>query len=456
MAFAAAEASAEAVADAQVRASASAETAAIALALAYATAEAAASAATSASASVQVVPDIETSVRAFIDPECLQPVCEEYEPCPPCPPCPEPGEPTYPEGCPEPEDQAWKFGEVQAGVFSMKSAMLPPDIRASFEPFDIVNSYEITNTLPSGSMTLNTTTWTETFSGTLPAGTYHVLYGFIDAKQCPVGTLDVWINASGRETPEVTPTPEPEEGCVRISSFCVPQQRISLLTLLTGGLTEFSTTMTINNVRYSTEFTYCGEEGTRFMVCTPQSVYAEDQSQRVFAYWAAYDETEHSWEPFSESNCTAVTIEDGAWIAAFYRCEMTSGSTPQPPPSQEVCVKVSAFYLPPEAPPTTTPTYKPGTPQYLAGPVPFQTTFTKDDKYKILTGSQQCGQPGESFKICAHPQVWTSDQQQLVFQFWAKYNEGTETWNAFDESTCTTIRLQEGGWLGAFYRIASP
>jgi hypothetical protein len=192
------------------------------------------------------------------------------------------------------------------------------------------------------------------------------------------------------------------------------------------------------------------------MVCTPQSVYAEDQSQRVFAYWAAYDETEHSWEPFSESNCTAVTIEDGAWIAAFYRCEMTSGSTPQPPPSQEVCVKVSAFYLPPEAPPTTTPTYKPGTPQYLAGSVPFQTTFTKDDKYKILTGSQQCGQPGESFKICAHPQVWTSDQQQLVFQFWAKYNEGTETWNAFDESTCTTIRLQEGGWLGAFYRIASP
>jgi len=399
---------------------------------------------------VKVVPDIETSVMAFIDPECLQPVCEEYKPCPPCPPCPEPGKPTYP-GCPPPEDQAWKFGEVQADVFSTKSSTLPPDIRASFDPFNIVNSYEITNTLPAGAMTLNTTTWTVTFSGALPAGAYHVLYGFIDARQCPVGTLDVWINAVGREAPGYPP-PEPKEACVKISSFCIPQQRISLLTLLTGGLTEFSTTMTINNVRYSTEFVYCGEEGTRFAVCTPQIAYAEDQSQRVFEYWAEYNEESKTWDPFSKSSCTHVEIKEGAWIGAFYRCETESGYTPETPPGQ-VCVRVSAFYLPPQGLSTPTLTYKPETTAAYMGPIPFATQMIVDNKQRYTTEFNLCDKPGTRHTVCGPSETWTSDKQRVVFTHWGKYEETSETWTPISESTCVGIQLRTGGWLAAFYQL---
>jgi hypothetical protein len=330
--------------------------------------------------------------------------------------------------------------------------VLPGNIRGSFERFNILDTYEMENTLPSGRMMLDTSTWTVTFIGELPAGAYYVVYGFIDAQQCPVGTLTVWISTVGGERPEVTPTPEPEEACVRISSFCAPQQRISLLTLLTG-LTEFSTQMTVDNMRYSTEFAYCGEEGSWFTVCAPRVVYAEDQSQRVFQYWASYDEGQRRWNAFSESTCVRVEIEEGTWIAAFYQCETTSSGTPTPPSSQEVCVRVSAFYQAAAGATTTTP--KPGIAQYL-GPVPFQTTFTINDRQKLSAESSHCGQPGQSFKICTHQQVWTTDEQQLIFSFWAKYDEQRQTWTQISDSMCLQITLREGGWLAAFYDLVSP
>ena len=59
-----------------------------ALAQAMTMANAAASSAATARTSVDVVPDIQTSVESFIDPDCLTPVCEEIGPCPEYPDCP--------------------------------------------------------------------------------------------------------------------------------------------------------------------------------------------------------------------------------------------------------------------------------------------------------------------------------------------------------------------------------
>jgi len=188
-------------------------------------------------------------------------------------------------------------------------------------------------------------------------------------------------------------------------------------------------------------------------VCTPQSVYAEDQSQRVFAYWARYNETERSWEAFSESTCATVAMEDGAWIAAFYLCETEGGYTPETP-SGQVCVKVSAFYQAAAAAPTIT-TPKLGTTQYL-GPVPFQTTFTVNDREKLTADSSHCAQPGQAVKFCANQQVWTSTEQQLIFAFWAKYDEQRQTWTRLSDASCIGLTLREGGWLGAFYEAVTP
>jgi len=281
-----------------------------------------------------------------------------------------------------------------------------------------------------------------------------VLYGFFEANQCPVGTLDVLIRTTGEgEIPGTTPQPQPEEVCVRIGTFCLPARQISLLTLFAGNQpTPFSTQMTINNQNYTTEFRYCASPGSRFTVCAPRISYAEDQSQRIFQYWASYDDTNQEWEPFSESTCVGVRIEEGGWIAAFYECATTSGSTtPEPQPEQE-CLRISAFYMPPQEVPTTT-AFKPGTVQFLAGPLPFQIQMVVNRTKRYTTEFTLCGS-GRAM-ICAPEEAFTHDQQQLVFSYWAIYHEPSDTWKPFSESAC--IQQTVGNeWLAAFYQVVVP
>ncbi|MCK4393723.1 hypothetical protein KAX17_12530, partial [Candidatus Bipolaricaulota bacterium] len=186
-------------ADAQVRASASAETTATALALAHATAEAAASAATSASASVRVVPDIGASVKAFIDPECLELICEEPPPVTVTPPAIE---------CPDPICISWDFGEVCTGMTFERVATFPPKV--AIEALGVVSARLLESNLPKEmAFDLLLDQGKGRLKGKAPqqSGEYALKFALFDARGCKLTNLSITVAVEACHLP--VPKPDP-------------------------------------------------------------------------------------------------------------------------------------------------------------------------------------------------------------------------------------------------------
>ncbi|HEU67761.1 MAG TPA: hypothetical protein ENN53_00780 [Candidatus Acetothermia bacterium] len=196
LAVASAEASATAVAEARVRAAAFAEACAEALAQAQAMAQACAQAAATASTSVEIVPNIETSVQTFIDPDCLRPTCEEYVP-------------TTPPGCPPTQEMQWDFGQVTAGSNVNTTKSFPTNIASAVSSLGVVSATRVSSTLPSSlTFDLILAQRQGQLSGTVPreGGRWTVVYHLLDRNQCAVIrlTISIYTAQATTECPRFT------------------------------------------------------------------------------------------------------------------------------------------------------------------------------------------------------------------------------------------------------------
>lgn len=197
MALARAEASATAAAEARVRAAAFADACAEALAQAQAMAQACAGAAATASTSVEVVPNIEANIRTFIDPNCLQPTCEQYVPTAPTTP-----------GCPATREVAWDFGQVTAGSSVNTTKSFPADLTSAITSLGVVDAARISSTLPAGlSFELILGSRQGRLQGTVPrdGGRWTIVYSLLDRNKCPVIRLTISVyTVTTTQCPQLT------------------------------------------------------------------------------------------------------------------------------------------------------------------------------------------------------------------------------------------------------------
>lgn len=173
-------------------------------------ANAAAQSAATASTSVEVVPDIQTSVQSFIDPECLRPTCEQY-----VPETVGPGPTPTPE-CPEPQGFKWDFGQVAPGMRVSITRPMPRELLQAIEELGVVSSTLISSNLPPGlSFELLLDYGQGRLAGQVPSESamYELSFTLFDRRQCPVGQLYVLIRV-GQPTRPTEPTgpecPEPQ------------------------------------------------------------------------------------------------------------------------------------------------------------------------------------------------------------------------------------------------------
>ncbi len=186
-----AEAHASACAEARVAASAYARACAAALAQAQAIAQACAQAAATASTSVDVIPSIQTSVQAFIDPNCRRPTCEQYAPTQP--------------SCPPAREYTWDFGEVPVGTHTFTARSIPADILSKIKSAGIVKTTKLSSNLPSGvELTLDLNSGVGVLLGNFPTAgrSYEVVFGLYDARNCEIYRLTVTLRtAQARAAP---------------------------------------------------------------------------------------------------------------------------------------------------------------------------------------------------------------------------------------------------------------
>ena len=268
-------ASARAAAAAYARARVAAEATADALAVAFVMANAAANAEATAQTSVDVVPQIETSIRAIIDPDCLIPVCEEAGRIE-CPPCdgqdvPETTTPR-PTGCPEPILLSWHFGEVPSGVMFRGSRSLPSSVSSTLNSYPIAGVIPVVHDVPAdGDIVVEPDEAMAFVFGTFESGrTYTVVYQFIDPEQCPVVELTVTVTGSGEEKPEgsgqtpYTPPDQPQtRACMTISAV---HEEPGFL-FFPATTTEIATSIVIDGVSERvTPFQLCATATMQFML----------------------------------------------------------------------------------------------------------------------------------------------------------------------------------------------
>lgn len=195
VALARAEASATAAAEVRVRAAAYATACAEADAQARAMAQACAQAAATASTSVEVVPNIEASVQTFIDPECLQPTCDQYVPSTP--------------GCPPTRELAWDFGQVSAGSTVNSTKSFPTDVTSAVTSLGVVSATRVSSTLPTGlAFDLILASRQGRLSGTVPrdGGRWTAVYHLLDRNQCVVVrlTISIYTTTATTSCPQFT------------------------------------------------------------------------------------------------------------------------------------------------------------------------------------------------------------------------------------------------------------
>jgi hypothetical protein len=146
-------------------------------------AQACAQAAATASTSVKVVPNIEASIQTFIDPDCLQPTCDEYVP-------------REPPGCPPTQDRSWDFGQVTAGSNVNSTKSFPTDIMNVVTSLGVVSATRVSSTLPTGlTFDLILSSLQGRLLGTVPreGGRWTVVYNLLDRNQCVVVRLTISV-----------------------------------------------------------------------------------------------------------------------------------------------------------------------------------------------------------------------------------------------------------------------
>ncbi len=131
------------------------------------------------------MPRIETSVQTFIDPNCLQPTCEQYVP-------------TQPTGCPPTKDLSWAFGDVTAGSTVSTTKSWPTDLANQISALGVVASALASSNVPSGlTFELLLTTRQGKLTGAVPkeGGKWTVVYNLLDRNKCIVARLTITINS---------------------------------------------------------------------------------------------------------------------------------------------------------------------------------------------------------------------------------------------------------------------
>jgi len=439
LAVAQAQASATAVAEAYARAFASAEAAADALAQAHAMANAAAQAAATASTSVQIVPDIETSVRAIIDPECLQPVCEEYQPTRPCPPCPEEERP----GCPETRSYGWEFGELTPGMRVSQMRSFPYDLTALVNEAGAVSASLLSSNVPSGlTLELILSAQRAVLEGQVPEkpGSYQVEYLLFDRNQCPVIDLTIYlgVGAPSEEPPPETGCPNPitlswDFGEVKGGTFhfLTVREIPSSIQYQINSTGAIAADLISSNLPTRAEFNLDLESGIGSL-----TGYMPAEAGTYEVAFALYDQAE----------CEVIRLRVLISVGGAAQEE-----TPLPE-TQKVCVDVSAVALPRSFQTPTTHLPQPSEPEEIS------VQMVINGKQYYTTPFRICGSPGDRFTIQAEIEYWTQQEERFTFTAWQNKvwdsSQGTWTWVTISQSPFLGITLQQGGSLRAVYESA--
>jgi hypothetical protein len=422
-------------------------------------ANAAANAEATAQTSVRVVPDIQTSIRSIIDPECLTPVCEEIKPCPPCdePRIPETTPPTD-TGCSEPIPLEWAFGEIPAGVSFRSSRSIPTPLGSTVARHPIADAFIIDQTLPpGGSMLVDFDSMMGTVSGTFePGTTYSVTYLLLDPAQCPIIEFLFTVTAAGTPQDEGKPaetptTPPTTRACMTVSSvFEVPG-----FLFFPATTTDISTTVNVNDQdERLTPFQLCAAATTQFGLRASDTASGADQVRAPFDRWEKYDPIEQSWVPVGENPLIYVPLQSGASYRAVFAQQGIGTIVPPTARQQQVCLEVSAVFMYQQI--GTTALY--AQPQFVTEPINAQILVNDVAR---TTQFRLCDDPGSRFVLVPAEEHWTAREDRLEFWKWQRYNAETEAWDDIlqllfgnAEPGQLSVNLQSGGQLRAVYRQA--
>jgi hypothetical protein len=455
IAMANATASARAAASALARAEASADATASALGQAFAMANAAANAEATAQTSVRVVPNIETSVRSVIDPECLTPICEEYEPCPPCDGEDVPQTTPPDSSCPKPILLTWEFGEVPANVSFRGSKSLPTEISSTLSRYPIVDEYIVDQTLPpGGTILVDRGTMIGSVSGTFESGrTYSATYLFLDAGQCPLIELTIIVTTPGGSGDIGTPTPPtqtqpPTRACMTVAAV----YEVPGFLFFPATITEIATTIILDGQdERMTPFQFCATDGTRVQFLAGDTAEGPNDQQAPFARWEKHNPDQQTWETVSEKPLISVLVASGASYRAVFSEQPTWTVVP-PTGRQQVCLDVSSVFMYQSIPTTTAYTE----PRFVTEPITAQ---IRVDDVTRTSPFQLCGESGTEYLLIPEAEHWTAKEDHLEFWKWQRYVPETEIWQDIVYFTFgnvepgrLSVTLQTGGRLRAVYR----
>ena len=344
----------------------------------------------------------------------------------------------------------WEFGTVPTGIRYSATKSLPIDISGHLSQFDIVSSYQVGSFLPrDGEFVLNLDRRTGTVTGTFAAGvTYSVTFEFVDAHQCPVGTLTILIGAEGTpptqtpepETPQ-TETPQTTRACMSVAA--VYEQAGFLF--FRGSTTSISVPVLINyDETRETAFQLCGTPRQQVLLIAEETYWTEAKVEVPFDRWERLNAS-GAWETVSEEPYLSVTLVNDASYRAVYAGASQGTTTPTTPQQSEACLGVDAVFIYQRIGTTTayqqTPTEEPLSVQITVNQNQYKTT-----KFAL------CAAPGTQYYLAAPQEHYTATEQRLLFAYWERYDAQEQSWVAFSEAQMLRVTLQSGGQIRAVYR----
>jgi hypothetical protein len=406
-------------------------------------ANAAAQAAAAAYTSVEVVPDIETSVKAVIDPECLRPICEEqevcppcpeYQPCPPCPPCPEPEQPY---GCPETQPYGWNFGELAPGMRVNQMKSFPYELTYMVNEMGATSAATIGSSFPAGlTFDLALSAQRGVLSGQVPErpGTYQISYALYDRNQCFVIELTVYVI--------VGQSSEPEPECGRPTSLQWDFGAVK------GGTFHLLTARQIpTNIQY--QINSAGVIAAELLSSNlpEQAEFNLDLDNHIGALSGFMPAQAATYQLvfalYDQAECEVIRLN------VLLNVERSVQETPPPTQTERICVDVSAVAIV-QAIGTAT-HYQP----QVSEPEAIAVQMVVDGKQYYTTPFQICGSKGDTIRIQTEAEFWTYTEQRLIFAAWQKKEwdsaEQQWTWVTISQSQLISIRLEQGGSLRAVY-----
>jgi hypothetical protein len=275
-----------------------------------------------------------------------------------------------------------------------------------------------------------------------------VTYEFIDARQCPVGTLTVLIG-TGEGATGIPPETQPSQICMTISAV---QEQPGFL-FFSGSTTEIAARITVNDSVRETAFQLCGALRERFLLIAEEVYWTVQKEQIPFERWELFNTSSEAWETVSEEPFLSVTLVNGAHYRAVYAEGPVIRVTPTPTQPSETtrpCLTVGAIFayqtIGTAMLRTTT------TPQIAEEPISVQITVNRS-QYR-MTEFTLCGDAGTTLTLQAPEEHYTEQEARLAFSHWERYNDASSSWSGFSESPALQITLQQGGQLRAVYQQA--